>query len=136
MNEQPPFTTGQVAEQLGISPDSLRRHIRSGAIVPSSRSLGGQAHFMPEDVEEIRARLQRPTSSAQRIAADLHARMEMAQTIEDASLRELFLQGLSAAIADPEGQLRKAREAFQILAQNALHRLDAEDARGSRAHQG
>jgi DNA-binding transcriptional MerR regulator len=128
MSEQAPFTTGQVAEQLGISSDTLRRHIRSGTVVPSGRSLGGQAHFMPEDVAELRARLQRPASSAQRIAADLHARMEMAKTIADPALRALFVESLSAAIADPEGQLRKAREEFQILAQNALLRLDAEEA--------
>jgi DNA-binding transcriptional MerR regulator len=64
MAVQRSFTTGQVAEQLGISPDTLRRHIRRGTIVPSSRSLGGQAHFMPGDVAEIRARLQRPARSA------------------------------------------------------------------------
>jgi DNA-binding transcriptional MerR regulator len=67
MAVQRSFTTGQIAEQLGISPDTLRRHIRSGTIVPSSRSLGGQAHFMPADVAEIRARLQRPAREALQI---------------------------------------------------------------------
>lgn len=127
MIARPPLTTGQVAKQLGIPADNLRRHIRSGSIVPNGRSLGGQAHFLPEDVEELRARLLRPSASTERIAGDLHARMEMAETIEDPTLRALFVGGLNAAIADPEAQLRRAREAFQILAQNALQRLDAED---------
>jgi len=52
--------TAQVARQLGISADWLRRLERAGRIPPVRRDLNGHRRYKPEDLAKLAARLFEP----------------------------------------------------------------------------
>ncbi|NMH91636.1 helix-turn-helix domain-containing protein [Pseudonocardia bannensis] len=44
------MTSGQLAEELGLSLRTIQRYIASGAITPELRTLGGHTRWDPEKV--------------------------------------------------------------------------------------
>jgi len=59
------FSVKQVAEQLEISPSTLRRLERRGVVVPE-RTPGGHRRYTEEQVKEVREYLDDQTSLYQR----------------------------------------------------------------------
>ena len=46
--------SGQVARELGVSVEALRKWERMGSITPAQRTASGTRLYTPEHVEEIR----------------------------------------------------------------------------------
>jgi len=49
-------TTGELARELGISPRTVARYVRSGLLAPTETTLGGHYRW---DVEEVREQIRK-----------------------------------------------------------------------------
>ncbi len=87
MMEKPYYTTGEAAELIGVSPDTLRYWDRAGALSPSRR-VGRRRYYTPEDVRKgvrIRELLEEGFSlrgAAQRVEGELGFQRRLAKEIK------------------------------------------------------
>ena len=125
---------GELAQRVGVSPDTVRFYERSGWLPRPSRRENDYREYGETDAEHLRLlidlrRLDVPLEDAARIAAWCHSghcadsTSELPRLIADRRAaiadRLLGLQALDATLAKLERHLRARRPALTVLAQGA-----------------
>ena len=121
---------GEVAQQVGVSTDSVRFYERSGWLPRASRRDNTYREYSPADVEHLRLlielrRLDVPLADASRIAGWCHsghcadATAELPRLIQDRRAviadRIAGLRALDTRLADLEHHLTVGRRALPVL---------------------